>query len=173
MGSSTYPGSERRSTWMSSIRGPGDVEVPGFVVNEWRWYSARARRSRLSYQLMELASVLGAACVPTAVALGASGLVTALLGGGLVFIAGVRHTFDWHRNWIRFARVSRQIEREVARFGAGLEPYDDQGPGAPRLVSVINEIVRVDIEEWETWHRSRASQAANGGTDTRYLSSPG
>jgi hypothetical protein len=143
----------RRNDWVASTCGPGDVEVPVFVSSEWRWYAAEARRSRISYQALELTGVLAAAAIPTAVALGAGGAVSAILGGCLVLIAGMRQTFDWHENWIRFARVSRGIEREMALYCAGVEPYQDPKESTTSLVRAVSEIVRMDIEQWEARRR--------------------
>lgn len=150
-----------RNDWIGSAHGPADAGVPAFVSSEWRWYAAEARRSKISFQTLELAGVLAAAAIPTAVALGAGGAVSAVLGGCLVLIAGMRQVFDWHENWIRFARVSRWIEREVALFCAGLEPYQDPDQAVSRLVRAVSEIVRTDIEQWEKRRRISTARPAS------------
>lgn len=144
-----------RGEWMTAARSVNGTPVPAFVSSEWRWYAAGARRSRISHQTLELVTVLLAAAIPTAVALGASGAVSAVLGACLVLIAGFRQSFDWHENWIRFVGVSRAIEREVALFCVGLEPYEDSERAVPDLVRTVNDIVHLDFYQWTERRRTR------------------
>jgi hypothetical protein len=106
---------------------------------------------------LELVNLLLAAAIPATLALGASAAIPALLGAGVVVCGGLRQIFDWHANWIRFAQVRSEIERQVALFGAGLPPYSRSENAARVLVATVNEIDQADLAGWAARSRTRPS----------------
>src|SRR5262245_8361827 len=98
----------------------------GIANDSYDWYKRAAIRSRANHRWSAVAIQVVAASIPvSAVFDPTNALVPAVLGAVIVVLGGLRSTFDWHDNYIRFSATREAVERHRRLYRTGAEPYDD------------------------------------------------
>ncbi|MER5641475.1 DUF4231 domain-containing protein [Kitasatospora sp. NPDC002227] len=140
--------SDASDYWWARLRGPGGGEVPPSVVERISWYELRLHRHRIGHQVSEVVILLLGAAIPAAVAAGAPGAVTGVLGALVVVGTGVRQLFRFSDNWIRTGRYLIALQGEVVSWSTGDGPYRDQASAGALLAARVEALVRAENADW-------------------------
>lgn len=133
---------------------------PSYAVSvanrSYEWYSSAAVRSRRLHRWSAALLQVVAAAIPlSAVLWPNSAVVPAILGAIVVIIAGLRSTFLWQENYLRFSGSREAVEAERRRYHTGAPPYAD--PEA-RDKNLVNRITRIENSEMSVWQSISAEQ---------------
>ena len=129
------------------------------------WYRSHAIRSRKFHKVIETVTVIASAAIPVSGLIGDSdALVPSLIGAVVFVLVGLRSTFHWQENFLRFSQAREAVEAERRRFLVGASPYDDPSSRAESLISRITEI---EQQEMGTWLKTAAGRATNEQLGTR------
>lgn len=141
------------------------------VANDsYRWYSTAAIRSRRFYRTAEVLQLLVSAAIPVAaLAFSGSTLLPGLFGSALVVITGLRSTFHWQENYLRFSQAREAVEAERRAYRTQAPPYDDRSTRDQMLVSSVTAIER---HEMGAWLEISASQANRNEPKTAVSTQP-
>jgi hypothetical protein len=113
------------------------------------WYRTAAARSRRNHRLSAIVQVAMAAAIPVSAAIAPrNAVVPAVLGALLVILAGLRSTYNWQENYIRFSVAREAVEAQRRLFHTGAAPYDDPQTRGAALAAQITAIERDEQSAW-------------------------
>jgi hypothetical protein len=72
----------------------------------------------------------------------------AVLGGLVVVITGLRSTFHWQDDYLRFSQAREAVEAERRLYLTGSRPYDDESTRDRNLAASVS---RIEQREMGTW----------------------
>jgi hypothetical protein len=147
---------EAHQFWWQKLTNPGTGPLPVSVGERIAWYEARVRQHRVGNYVLETATVVVAAAIPAAAALGAPVAVTGVLGAAVTVLAGLRQLIRPGENWIRFSKTLVALQREVVLWGAGGKPYD----GDHADTTLIENVENLIVEETTSWADQRTPARA-------------
>lgn len=145
--------------WFRQAKAIDGTPVPPSVVTEWMRYVHAGHQARLRHGALETLSLLVTAAIPACAAFGVGSKWIAVLGSLAIVLNGCRQLFGWKESWANRKKVVCAIEREVALFCVGADPYGTPEDGAT-LVKSVEEFC---AEHWEEWYSRRL--AYEGKTD--------
>jgi hypothetical protein len=130
----------------------GEPTVPyalGLANESYSWYRTAAIRSRRYHRVSAVTLQLLAAAIPASAAVSPqSAIVPAILGAAIVVVSGVRTTFNWHENYIRFSSARESVEAERRRYLTGATPYDDDATRDRVLAARITTVEQDEMTSW-------------------------
>jgi Protein of unknown function (DUF4231) len=148
---------------------PADQSGKSYAMSvadaSYRWYVTASQRSRRNHRIVEIATVVVSAAIPVAAVI-APGVpaITAVLGAVLVVIAGMRATFKWQENYLRFSQARETVEQQRRLFLVGAAPYDDPATREEELIRTVSRIERDEMGEWVQISDPRAEVERAPGT---------
>ncbi|MEV0136095.1 DUF4231 domain-containing protein [Dactylosporangium sp. NPDC050688] len=121
------------------------------VANEsFEWYRLHAIRSRKWHKFTEVSVVLIAAAIPASVVVFPDGpVLSALLGTAVVVLTGLKSTFHWQENYLRYSEAREAVETERRRYHTLTVPYDSD----QRDQILIQKITAIEHDEMRGWLR--------------------
>lgn len=127
------------------------------VANDsYDWYKKAAIKSRIFHRWTAVTIQVIAAAIPVTAAIDPrSSIVPAFLGAVIVILGGLRSTFDWQENYIRFSGVREAVEAERRSYTTGAAPYSDPATRDQLLVAAVS---RIEQEEMNAWFKIAADQ---------------
>lgn len=135
----------------------------GLADDSYNWYKAAAIRSRRSHRISAILNQALAAIIPVSAAIAPqNALVPALLGATIVIVSGLRATFNWQENYVRFSGAREAVERERRLYHTGAFPYDDLATRDQILADQVTNIERDEMSSWfkiVSEHRPRQGRA--------------
>jgi hypothetical protein len=115
----------------------------------YEWYRSAAIRARRFHRLSVITLQVVAAAIPvTAVIWPRDSLIPAILGAGVVVLTGLRSTFLWQEDYLRFSGAREAVEAERRLYLTGGSPYTDDATKDRVLVSRITRIERNEMNTW-------------------------
>jgi hypothetical protein len=136
-------------------RDPQDPPASGYAMGvadaSYDWYRSAAIRSRRLHRSSAVALQIVAAAIPVAaVVWPRNSLAPALLGAVIIVLTGLRSTFDWQENYLRFSGAREAVEAERRLYQTGANPYTDESVRDRILVTRITRIERNEMNAWFT-----------------------
>ena len=138
---------------------PEDTTALDELDRSYDWYRGHARRSRLAYQVGEIALLTTGALIPVSTTLTDDQTLPALLGALVVVLTGIRRIFGSHENWQRFVDASIALTTERQLYVHGFTPYADAGTRDEQLIRRVREIETQETAGWRTLRQQRATEA--------------
>jgi hypothetical protein len=126
------------------------------------WYSRHAKQSRRLYRLSEVLVLVAGAMVPVSALLTDDAIAPAILGASIVVLTGLRTTFNWHDNWLRFTAACVALRTEDIRFEHKIEPYD-RDDALDVLAMRVRAIEEAETQSWMVLRRQSATPQWAGG----------
>jgi Protein of unknown function (DUF4231) len=118
-----------------------------YLDEKYAWYRSHAVRARQRYQVLEVTVLVFAAMVPVS-AVVTEPWVTALLGGVVVVLTGLRSIFSWQEDWLRFTEAWQQLQFARTLYVNRLPPYDDDATRVSRIVVRVQEVQAAETRGW-------------------------
>ncbi|GHJ49581.1 hypothetical protein Cs7R123_69230 [Catellatospora sp. TT07R-123] len=144
--------------WWQRLTSPGGGTLPLSVTERLSWYERQVRKQRRGNHTLEATTVVLAAGIPAAAALGAPAAVTAVLGALVAVLAGLRQLLRPGENWIRSSGTLVALQREAVLWSAGRAPYDGDKPDAA-LVENVEALVADEAMRWADQRSARRAAA--------------
>ncbi|MER5939369.1 DUF4231 domain-containing protein [Streptomyces sp. NPDC001928] len=149
-------------------RSGGSPEAgPGYAMRlangSYDWYHGAAVRARRNFRLSETLLLIISAAIPvSAVLWSRNAEIPAVLGGIVVVITGLRSTFHWHDDYLRFSQAREAVEAERRLYCTGAEQY-----AAPetRDQALAAAVTRIEQREMGTWVQLAAPRTEPTGTN--------
>jgi hypothetical protein len=117
--------------------------------SSYNWYKSAAMRARRFHRTTEVAVIVTSAMIPiSAVVLPGNSVIPALLGSVIVILTGLRASFHWQEDYVRFSRAREAVEAERRLYRTGAAPYTDLATREQALVSAITSIERDEMKSW-------------------------
>ncbi|MFD7998586.1 DUF4231 domain-containing protein [Streptomyces sp. RLB3-17] len=121
----------------------------GIANGSYEWYRAAAIKARRYFRLTEVLQLILSAAIPvSAVIVPGTARLPAVLGGLVVVITGLRSTFHWQDDYLRFSQAREAVEAERRLYLTGARPYDDASTRDKNLASSVS---RIEQREMGTW----------------------
>jgi hypothetical protein len=121
----------------------------GLANGSYEWYKLAAIRSRRGHRISAIAIQMIAAAIPiSAVIASRNSTVPAILGAMIVILSGLRSTFNWQENYLRFSGAREAVETERRLYHTGTAPYDDPQTKDQVLAAMISQIEREEMAGW-------------------------
>lgn len=146
-----------QSIWWQRLTSPGGAQLPMSVQERLLWYSKQVSRQRITNYLLEGVTVVIAASIPAAAALGASTAVTAVLGAAVAVLAGLRQLVRPGESWVRASATLVAMQREAVVWSAGAVPYDGERADT-LLVENVESLVAAETSQWAEQRSVRRSE---------------
>jgi hypothetical protein len=97
-----------------------------------------------------------AAAIPVAAVLNpTNAIVPAFLGAAIVILSGLRSTFDWQENYIRFSASREAVEGQRRLYRTGAEPYANP---ATRDLLLVTAVSKIEQDEMNAWFKIASDQ---------------
>ncbi|MDI1465004.1 DUF4231 domain-containing protein [Catellatospora sp. KI3] len=144
--------------WWQQLTSPSGSSLPLSVIERVSWYEHQVKKQRRGNHALEATTVVLAAGIPAAAALGAPTAVTAVLGALVAILAGLRQLLRPGENWIRSSGTLIALQRETVLWSAGNAPYDGQRPDAA-LVENVEALVADEAMRWADQRSARRTNA--------------
>lgn len=121
----------------------------GLADDSYAWYRAAAIRSRRNHKISTVAQLVLAATIPVSAAIApTNAVVPAVLGAAIVIVSGLRTTFNWQENYIRFSAAREAVEAQRRLYHTGAAPYDDPQTRDRILAAQVTAIEREEMDTW-------------------------
>ncbi len=143
--------------WWQRLTSPGGTPLPLSVQERLGWYSRQVTRQRIMNYTLEGVTVVVAASIPAAAALGAPTSVTAVLGALVAVLAGLRQLVRPGESWIRASATLVAMQREAVVWSAGAAPYDAER-AETILVENVESLVAAETSQWAEQRAVRRSE---------------
>ncbi|MBV1851571.1 DUF4231 domain-containing protein [Catellatospora tritici] len=147
--------------WWQQLTSPGGSSLPLSVTERLSWYQRQVSKQRRGNYLLEGTTVVLAAGIPAAAALGAATTVTAVLGALVAILAGLRQLLRPGENWIRSSGTLIALQREAVLWSAGNAPYDGNRPDA----ALVENVEALVADEAMRWADQRSARRANADAE--------
>ncbi|MFD8212705.1 DUF4231 domain-containing protein [Streptomyces sp. NPDC059697] len=126
---------------------------PGYALSiangSYEWYRAAAIKARRYFRLTDVLQLVLSAAIPvSAVMVPGNARLPAVLGGLVVVITGLRSTFHWQDDYLRFSQAREAVEAERRLYLTGSRPYDDESTRDRNLAASVS---RIEQREMGTW----------------------
>jgi len=119
----------------------------GRLEDQLGWYDRKSQAAQRAYKRVKVAQLLLAAGVPVAVASGAPGILTAVLGGLVVVLEGVQQLYQWQTTWVLYRATAEALKHERYLYLAQAGPYS--GRDRHRLLAErIEGLVSQEHAKW-------------------------
>jgi hypothetical protein len=129
------------------------------LEEQLHFYDRGATRNRLSYQVLKVLQLVGAAAIPVAAAAGGTALLLGILGGLIVVFEGVQQLFKFQENWISYRTTSEGLKQEKYLFLSEAGDYSS----APRPLRLLAERVEsLSSNENSGWAAARREPISAG-----------
>lgn len=133
---------------------PPDDYALGLADGSHAWYRGAAIKARRYHRLVETLQLLVSAAIPvSAVVWSGDTRLPAVLGGAVVVLTGLRSTFHWHDDYLRFSQAREAVEAQRRLYRTGSEPYDEPLTRGRLLAAAVT---RIEQEEMGSWVRIAA-----------------
>ena len=146
-----------QTIWWQRLTAPGGRQLPLSVQERLRWYTNQVRRQRTGNYTLEGVTVVIAAGIPAAVALGAPATLIAVLGALIAVLAGLRQLIRPGENWIRSSATLVALQREAVLWSAGSTPYDGDLADT-LLVENVENLVAAETSQWAEQRTARRAE---------------
>jgi hypothetical protein len=120
---------------------PTDVTIER-LEDQIRWYDRRSRNSQITFKILKICTIAGAASVP---ALAGSSLhtITAAIGVFIVVVEGVQQLYQFQANWIAYRSTCEALKHEkylyLAKAGLYAAANDPHALLAERIESMVSQ----------------------------------
>ncbi|UGT59857.1 DUF4231 domain-containing protein [Nocardia asteroides] len=132
----------------------------GVASASYYWYKKAAIKARRLHRVSELSQLILSAAIPVcAVILEGNTILSAVLGSLLVVITGLKSSFHWHDDYLRFSQAREAVEAERRLYATGSEPYDDVSKRDQVLVKILTSIEQREMGFWLRKAKSRKAAA--------------
>ncbi|WP_203710768.1 DUF4231 domain-containing protein [Asanoa siamensis] len=118
------------------------------LQNQYRWYNRSANRNRLAYQGLKVGTLAFGAAVTVMAAVGAPGVLTAVVAAGIVFVEGLQQVFQFHPNWLSHRGVAESLRLHGFLFKAGSSPYDNADTRRGQLAHFLQDVATRESSAW-------------------------
>jgi Protein of unknown function (DUF4231) len=115
---------------------------------QFRWYDRAATRTRTSYQLLKVTTLVAGATVTLLAAISAPAALTACIAAVIVIAEGAQQTFQFHANWISYRGSAELLRQQAFKYVTDVPPYDDPTKRRERL---SHSLMMVTTKEKTTW----------------------
>ncbi|MFE9784993.1 DUF4231 domain-containing protein [Nocardia salmonicida] len=117
--------------------------------NSYEWYRKASMKARRYHRLAELSQILGSALIPLSAVLWPGNTTSpAVLGAFVVVVTGLRSSFHWHDDYLRFNQAREAVEAERRLYLTHAAPYDDVGTRDQVLAKSITTIEQREMGSW-------------------------
>ncbi len=121
------------------------------AADSYDWFRRAATRARWAYRVLDIFIVSVSAFIPVSAVIAPKQVVIPAVIGALIVVAsGLRTTFRWPENHLRFASAREQIKQEQRKFMVGADPYGDP---ATRDVALVEAVSRIENDEMTAWQK--------------------
>jgi Protein of unknown function (DUF4231) len=121
----------------------------GLANGSYEWYRTAAIRSRRNHRISAvLIQVIAAAIPVSAVIEPKNAVVPAVLGAFIIIVSGLRTTFNWQENYLRFSGAREAVEAERRLYNTASVPYDDPQTKDGILAKQISAIEQEEMAGW-------------------------
>lgn len=139
---------------------PEAVFALSVAEGSYAWYQKASMKARWFFRLTEILTTLFSAAIPVAAVLDSGDArMPAILGGTLVVVSGLRSTFRWSDDYLRFSRAREEVGGEIRLYKIGARPYDDIDTRDTLLVENVTQIEKRETGDWVSVFNSRKSVA--------------
>src|SRR5689334_22918014 len=130
-----------------------DAPTPQYALSvandSYDWYRRAAIRSRRHHRWSAVAIQVLAAAIPVAAVMNPdNAILPAVLGSAIVVLGGLRSTFDWQENYLRFSASREAVEGQRRLYRAAGEPYDDPTTRDRLLIAAVTQIEQDEMLGW-------------------------
>lgn len=116
--------------------------------SSYEWYRRAAIKARRYHRLTEVLQLVCSAAIPvSAVLVDRNTAVPAVLGAVVVVITGLRSSFHWHDDYLRFSQAREAVEAQRRLFRTGAYPYDSD-TREEVLAKAVTEIEQNEMGAW-------------------------
>ncbi|MFF0496459.1 DUF4231 domain-containing protein [Nocardia aobensis] len=116
--------------------------------SSYKWYRRAAIKARRYHRLTEVLQLVCSAAIPvSAVLIDGNTTVPALLGAVVVVITGLRSSFHWHDDYLRFSQAREAVEAQRRLFRTGAYPYNSD-TREEVLAKAVTEIEQNEMGAW-------------------------
>ncbi|MGX1810832.1 DUF4231 domain-containing protein [Nocardia sp. NPDC055321] len=116
--------------------------------SSYEWYRGAAIKARRYHRLTEVLQLVCSAAIPVCVVLiDGNTAVPAVLGAVVVVITGLRASFHWHDDYLRFSQAREAVEAQRRLFHTGAYPYDSD-TCEEVLAKAVTQIEQNEMGSW-------------------------
>ena len=134
------------------------------------WHNKRARLNKWLFYTVEVATLLAGAAIPV-VNLWVvkdpylAGVLSAILGGGVVMAAAVGKLFKFHENWLHYRALVEALAREKELYSVGGGDYTtvDGDMRNRLLVERVENLIANKTAQFIETHKRDGSSGTEGG----------
>jgi hypothetical protein len=140
---------------------PEDTDRYAFSLadSSYDWYRIHAIRSRKTHKLTELLVVVLSAAIPVSgLVANRNAIAPSAIGATVFILVGLRSTFHWHENYLRFSQAREAVEAERRRFLVDAQPYNDP---AKRAELLVDRVTAIEQEEMGMWLKIASTKATD------------
>ena len=127
-----------------------DASYAALLADEsYSWYRNAAIRSRRRHRISATLLQALAAAIPVSAAISPrNAVVPAVLGAAIVVLSGLRTTFNWQENYLRFSSAREAVEAQRRLYRLGAAPYDDPNTRDRTLAEHVTAIEQDEMASW-------------------------
>ncbi|UGT70871.1 DUF4231 domain-containing protein [Nocardia gipuzkoensis] len=116
--------------------------------SSYEWYRRAAIKARRYHRLTEVLQLVCSAAIPvSAVLIDGNTAVPAVLGAVVVVVTGLRSSFHWHDDYLRFNQAREAVEAQRRLFRTGAHPYNSD-TREEVLAKAVTEIEQNEMGAW-------------------------
>lgn len=116
--------------------------------SSYEWYRRTAIKARRYHRLTEVLQLVCSAAIPvSAVVVDGNTAIPAVLGAVVVVITGLRSSFHWHDDYLRFNQAREAVEAQRRLFRTGAHPYNSD-TREEVLAKAVTEIEQNEMGAW-------------------------
>ncbi|HEX6075437.1 MAG TPA: DUF4231 domain-containing protein [Micromonosporaceae bacterium] len=121
----------------------------GIADGSYEWYRRAAIRSRRNHRISAVALQVIAAAIPVSAVIAPTySAIPAILGSTIVVLSGLRSTFSWQENYLRFSGAREAVEAERRLYHTGAAPYDEPQTRDQALAAMVSKIEQEEMAGW-------------------------
>ncbi|MEU1995054.1 DUF4231 domain-containing protein [Nocardia gamkensis] len=117
--------------------------------SSYEWYRSAAMKARRFHRIAEFMQLVGSALIPLSAVLWPGNTTTpAVLGAMLVVVTGLRSSFHWHDDYLRFSQARESVEAERRLYLTWAAPYSEVETRNQVLAKNVTDIERREMGTW-------------------------
>jgi hypothetical protein len=120
------------------------------LVAQFSWYDKAATRTRLSYQVLKMATLVAGATATLLAAISAPAALTASVASVIVIAEGAQQMFQFHSNWISYRGFAEILRQQAFLYVADIKPYGDPATRRDRLAAALMTATTKEKTTWST-----------------------
>ena len=122
----------------------------GVVSKSWDWYGRHAKEARRGDRVSDVALLVFGALIPVSAILQEpwSKAVSVILGILVVITTGLRRTYNWRDNWVRYTGACIELATASVKYKYKINPYhEDESAGERVLKDDTGNEVKIQISK--------------------------